>query len=227
MPSNKTTAIFFVLLRRDLILGYRNRGELINPLLFFLIIVTLFAIAVGPDKEILMRLSVAIIWVTAVLASSLSVDAMFRSDFDDGSLEQIYLSPHSRIVMIAARIFSHWLLSGAPLILCALLLGVFLYLPADGMGIMLITLVLGTPVLSLVGAVASALTVGLRGSGMLQALLILPLYIPLLIYSVAAVSNSMQGLPVHGELYFIGAILILMLTLAPFAVDFSLKVRLG
>ena len=174
-----------------------------------------------------MRLSASIIWVTAVLASSLSVDAIFRSDFEDGSLEQLYLSPYSKVIMVTAKIFSHWLLAGAPLILFALLTGIFLFLPVNGMGILLITLVLGTPVLSLVGAVASALTVGLRGSGMLQALLILPLYIPLLIFSVSAVNNAMQGLPVHGEFYFLGALLILTLTLAPFAVAFSLKVRLG
>lgn len=219
--------VFITLLRRDLILGYRNRSELINPLLFFLVIVTLFPLAIGPDKDILMKLSASIIWVTAVLASSLSVDAIFRSDFDDGTLEQIYLSPYPKVVLIVAKIFSHWLLSGAPLILFAVFLGVFLFLPAEGMGLLLITLILGTPVLSLIGAVASALTVGLRGSGMLQALLILPLYVPMLIFSVAAVNNAIQGLAVRGELYFLGALLILTLTLAPFAVVFSLKVRLG
>ena len=224
MPSS---GAYVVLLRRDLLLGWRNQSDLLNPLLFFLIVITLFPLAVGPQQETLRQLAPAIIWVSAVLAASLSLDGMFRSDYEDGSLELMLLSPRSRVLLVMAKIAAHWLLTGAPLILFVLLSGVFLYLPGDAVATLLATLLLGTPVLSLVGAVAGALTVGLRGSGMLQALLILPLYMPLLIFSVSAVANSMKGLEVAGELYFLGAMLMLALTLAPFAVLAALKVRAG
>lgn len=218
---------FISLLRRDLVLGLRHRSELINPLLFFLIVVTMFPMALGPEQEDLRKIAAAVIWVAAVLASSLSLDVMFRSDYEDGTLEQILLSPHSTHVLVMAKIIAHWLLSGAPLMVFALLLGIFLYLPGTAIVPMLVTLLLGTPVLSLVGSVAVALTVGLRGGGMLLALLILPLYMPLLIFAVAAVNNAVQGLSIAGELYFLAALLILALTLTPFATTASLKIRMS
>lgn len=218
---------FISLLRRDLVLGLRHRSELINPLLFFLIVVTMFPMALGPEQADLQKIAAAVIWVAAVLASSLSLDVMFRSDYEDGTLEQILLSPHSTNVLVMAKIIAHWLLSGAPLMVFALLLGIFLYLPGTAIGPMLVTLLLGTPVLSLVGSVAVALTVGLRGGGMLLALLILPLYMPLLIFAVAAVNNAVQGLSITGELYFLAALLILALTLTPFATTASLKIRMS
>jgi heme exporter protein B len=227
MKQASLSNAFISLLRRDLVLGLRHRSELINPLLFFLIVVTMFPIALGPEQEQLQKIAAAVIWVAAVLASSLSLDVMFRSDYEDGSLEQILLSPHSTNVLVMAKIIAHWLLSGAPLIVFALLLGVFLYLPGAAILPMLVTLLLGTPVLSLVGSVAVALTVGLRGGGMLLALLILPLYMPLLIFAVAAVNNAVQGLSIAGELYFLAALLILALTLSPFATTASLRIRMS
>ena len=218
---------FLALLRRDLVLGYRYLADVANPLLLFLIVVTLFPMAMGPDKSVLQGVAPGIIWVAAILASSLSLDSLFRSDYEDGSLEQLLLSPSSGALLIAAKIAAHWLLSGLPLILFALFMGYFLYLPAAAVVPLLLTLLLGTPVLSLVGAVAGALTVGLRGSAMLQALIILPLYIPLLIFAIAAVNNAVQGLPIIAELYFLGALLVLALTLAPLAVVSSLRIRLG
>ncbi len=218
---------FLALLRRDLVLGYRYLADVANPLLLFLIVVTLFPMAMGPDKSVLQGFAPGIIWVAAILASSLSLDSLFRSDYEDGSLEQLLLSPASGALLIAAKIAAHWLLSGLPLILFALFMGYFLYLPAAAVVPLLLTLLLGTPVLSLVGAVAGALTVGLRGSAMLQALIILPLYIPLLIFAIAAVNNAVQGLPIIAELYFLGALLVLALTLAPLAVVSSLRIRLG
>ena len=218
---------FLALLRRDLLLGLRYLADLSNPLLLFLIVITLFPISLGPDKSLLQSLAPGIIWVAAVLASSLSLDAVFRSDYEDGSLEQILLSPYPVIVLAAAKILAHWLLSGAPLILFALLASVFLYLPESAILPLILTLLLGTPVLSLVGAVAAALTVGLRGSALLQSLIILPLYMPLLIFATAAINHAEQGLSIAGELYFLGALLMLALTLAPFAVASSLRIRLG
>jgi len=227
MSQSSLQKVFISLLKRELILGLRHQSELINPLLFFLIVVTMFPLTLGPEPEQLRQIAVAVIWVAAVLASSLSLDMMFRSDYEDGTLEQIILSPHPGNVLVMAKVLSHWLLSGAPLILFALSLGFFLYLPAKALMPMLLTLLLGTPVLSLVGSVAVALTVGLRGGGMLLALLILPLYMPLLIFAVSAVNNAVQGLSIEAELYFIGALLILALTLTPFATTASLRIRLS
>ncbi len=227
MQRLSSPAIFSCLLKRELLLGLRHRSELLHPLLFFLIVVTMFPLALGPEPEQLRQIAVAVIWVAAVLASSLSLDMMFRSDFEDGSLEQILLSAQPTNVLIMAKVFAHWLLSGAPLILCALSLGYFLYLPQSASAPMLATLLLGTPVFSLIGSVATALTVGLRGGGMLLALLILPLYMPLLIFAVSAVNNAVQGLSIKAELYFLSALLVLALTLTPFATSASLRIRLS
>jgi heme exporter protein B len=217
---------FISVLIRDLKLGMRHRSEVMNPLLFFLIVVTMFPLGLGPEKATLQQHAPAIIWVAAVLASSLSLDMMFRSDFEDGSLEQILLSPYPDIILIFAKILAHWLLTSAPLTLFALL-SMFLYLPEVAYFPLLISLLLGTPILSLVGSVAVALTVGLRGGGMLLVLLILPLYMPVLIFAVAAVNNAMHGMVIQGEYYFLGAMLVLALTLAPFATASALRIRMG
>jgi heme exporter protein B len=225
-PASLTYA-FLSLLRRDLIIGLRHRSELVNSLLFFLIVVTMFPMALGPEQAELQKIAAAVIWIAAVLASSLSLDMMFRSDYEDGTLEQILLSPYSTHLLVMAKVLAHWLLSGVPLMISSLLLSPFLYLSAEAIFPMLATLILGTPVLSLVGSVAVALTVGLRGGGMLLALLILPLYMPLLIFAVAAVNNAVQGLSITGELYFLGALLLLAITLSPFATTASLRIRLS
>lgn len=225
--ANMPAGIFTTILQRDLRLGLRRQSDLINPLLFFIIVITLFPLTVGPEPALLRQLAPGIVWVAAVLASSLSLDGIFRSDYEDGSLEQMLLSPQPKLMLILAKIAAHWLLSGAPLVLFVLFSGVLLYLPDNSMLTLLITLLLGTPVLSLVGAIAAALTVGLRSSGLLQALLILPLFMPLLIFAVSAVSNVARGLSVTGEFYFLGALLMLALTLAPFAVLASLKIRMA
>ena len=227
MSGTSLTNAFLSLLKRELVLGIRHSSELLNPLLFFLIVITMFPLALGPEAQKLEDIAVAVIWVAAVLASSLSLDMMFRSDYEDGSLEQLLLSPHSIQVLVMAKVLAHWCLSGAPLTLFALSLGLFLYLPSQAVLPLLFTLILGTPVLSLVGSVVVALTVGLRGGGMLMALLILPLYMPLLIFAVSAVNNAVQGLSIEAELYFLAAILMLALTLCPFATAASLRIRMN
>jgi heme exporter protein B len=222
-----TYIAFKTLLIRDLLLGFRNQSDFVNPLIFFVMVITMFPLTVGPEQMVLQKLAPAIVWVAALLAASLSLDGIFRSDFEDGSLEQILLSPHSGLMLVTAKILAHWLLSGAPLIILVLLSSVLLYLPDVAVLTLLITLLIGTPVLTLVGSIAAALTIGLRSSGMLQVLLILPLVMPLLIFSVSAVNNSIIGLSVAAELYFLGAILVLALTLAPLAVLSALRIRLG
>ena len=215
------------ILHRDILLGLRHRSELANPLIFFLIVVSMFPLALGPEREILQRIGPGVIWVAALLATSLSLEMMFRSDYEDGTLEQILLSKHPVTVLVIAKIVAHWLQTGAPLILAGIFLGILLHLPSSLLFPLVLTLLLGTPVLSLVGSAAVALTIGLRGGGMLLALLILPLYIPVLIFSVAAVDNAAQGFSIRGELYFLSAILVLAVTLAPFATTASLRIRLG
>lgn len=218
---------FVVVLTRDATLAFRRQAELVNPLIFFIMVVTLFPFAFGSDSGLLQRITAGMIWITALLASTLSLDSIFRSDFEDGSIEQIVLSRYSLILLVSAKITAHWLLTGLPLILVAMLVGFILSLPGQAMQALLATLLLGTPVLSLIGAIAVALTVGLRSGGMLLSLLILPLYMPVLIFSMLAVENAMSELPISAELNFLAGILVLSATLAPVATASSLRIRLS
>ena len=221
------TQAFTAVLRRDLLLGLRQRVEIINPLVFYLLISSMFPFAVGSDASTLVIIGPAVIWVCALLAATLSLDRIFHGDYEDGSLEQIILSRHPLPILAGAKILAHWLLCGLPLIPAALALAVLYQLPDAALYPMLITLLLGTPVFSLTGAALAALTVGLRGGGALLAMLILPLYIPVLIFAVAAVGNAMNGLNIVGELYFLAALLVLALTLMPLAAAAALRIRLG
>ena len=220
-------AAFIALFRRDLTLAFRHRAEMANPLLFFVIVVTLFPMGITPETKILETIAPGVIWVAALLAAMLSLDTLFRSDFEDGALEQILLSPHPAAVLVLAKVLAHWLITGLPLILVAPLLGVLLALPADAMWVLVATPALGTPILSLVGAIGTALTVGLRRGGVLLSLLVLPLYIPVLIFGANAVGTAADGLPVIGQLYFLGALLVLALTLAPLAIGAALRISLS
>ncbi len=218
---------FAAILVRDLTLALRHRSELANPLMFFVVVVTLFPLALGPEKDILTRIAPGVIWVAALLAATLAMDGMFRSDFEDGSLEQMLLTPHPPTVLVLAKILAHWLVTGLPLLLISPLLALLLHLPGAALPVLLGTLALGTPVLSMVGAIGVALTVGLRRGGLLLTLLVLPLYVPLLIFAAGAVDNAASGLPVAGQLYFLAALLVLAVTLAPLATAASLRISLG
>lgn len=220
------TRAFLALLQRDLILAYRNRSELANPLIFFVMIVSLFPLGVNPDPALLQTIAPGIIWVAALLAALLSLDSLFRSDFEDGALEQFLMSPHPGFVLVLAKVLAHWLVTGLPLMLMAPVLAIILYVPWSALGIVLLTLTLGTPVLSLVGAIGMALTVGLRRGGILVALLVLPLYIPLLIFATNAIAAAMTGLPVDGQLLLLAALLVLAITLAPLATAAALRISL-
>ena len=218
---------FLAVLRRDLMLGMRHRVEIINPLVFYVLIASLFPFAVGSDAPTLGIIGPAVIWVCALLASTLSLDRIFHADFEDGSLEQLLLARQPLVLLTGAKILAHCLLCGLPLIPAALALSALYQLPVSSLWPMLITLMLGTPVFSLTGAALAALTVGLRGGGVLLALLVLPLYIPVLVFSVGAVGNAINGLSIAGELYFLAALLVLALTLMPLAAATSLRIRLG
>lgn len=218
--------IFFVILQRDLTLAFRNKAEFINPLMFFVIVIILFPLAFGSDSELLKQLTSGMIWVTALLATCLSLETVFRSDFEDGSIEQLTLARYPLTLLVSAKIMAHWLIFGLPLIFIALLTGFVLSVSEQTLFALFITLLLGTPVLSLIGAITVALTIGLRG-GMLLSLLILPLYMPVLIFSMLAVQNATIGQSIAAEIYFLAGMLVLAITLAPITTATALRIRLS
>lgn len=217
---------FWTVLRRDLTLSYRRRAEITNPLVFFMIVVTLFPLSMGPEVNLLARSAPGILWVAALLASLLALDAIFHPDYQDGSLEQLVLAPYPLSLMVLAKVCAHWLVSGVPLILLAPVLALLLHLPEEALGVLIAALALGTPTLSLIGAIGVALTVGLRRGGLLLSLLVLPLYIPVLIFGALAVDAAAGGLSPAANLYLLGAVLALSLSLAPLAAAAALRVSL-
>ena len=221
-----TARAFALVAQRDLRIAFRHRSQLALPLLFFVLVVSLFPLAVSPELAVLRTMAPGIIWVAALLATLLSLDNMFRSDFDDGTLEQLLLSPYPTSVLVFAKILAHWLVTGLPLLLVAPMLGVLTNMQGQSMGVLIVSLGLGTPVLSLVGAIGVALTIGLKRGGALLSLLVLPLYVPVLIFGANAVDAAQTGLDVSGQLYLLGALLLLSLCLAPIAASAALRVTI-
>ncbi|MGJ0485942.1 MAG: heme exporter protein CcmB [Methylomicrobium sp.] len=221
------TRAFIAIIRRDLVLAFRRRAEMINPLLFFILVITLFPLGIGAQPNLLQAIAPGVIWVAALLAAMLSLDSLFRSDFDDGSLEQMLLSPYPASLLVLAKVIAHWLVTGLPLLVVAPLLAVFLGLPNHALGVLLLTLLLGTPVLSLIGAIGVALTVGLRRGGMILSLLVLPLYVPVLIFAGNAVQMAARGLPVDAQISILIAMLLLALVLAPWPTAAALKMSIN
>lgn len=216
--------IFTTIFQRDMKLALRRRREVANPLVFFVVVVSLFPLGVSPDKELLAAMAPGVIWVTALLASLMSMDTIFRSDYEDGSLEQLLLLPGSKIMLVLAKITAHWVSIGLPLVVLAPIMSMVLYLPNHALPSLMITLLISTPILSLLGAVGVALTLSLRTGGILTSLLILPFYIPVLIFSTMAISASISNLPTLGYYALLGAFLIVSLLLVPYAVVAALKV---
>jgi len=227
MKSDSLLRAFSLLLKRDLTLAMRHRAEMINPLLFFVLVTSLFPLGIGADPRLLQAVGPGVIWVAALLAALLSLEGIFRSDFEDGTLEQFLLSSHPVSILVLAKVLAHWLITGLPLLLISPLLGVLLGLPGEAIVILLVTLTLGTPVLSLIGAVGVALTVGLRKGGMILSLLVLPLYVPLLIFAASAVDTAAAGLSVTAHLSLISALLVLSLSLSPLATAAALRISLS
>jgi heme exporter protein B len=214
------------LLVRDLRLLWRRRGDAFQPALFALLVVVLFALALGAEPQALEKAASAVMWVAVLLAGLLSLDTLFRGDAEDGSLEQWILAPVPLAWLVAVRVLSHWLTTALPLILVTPLLAELLHLPHQQLPVLLASLALGTPLLSLLGAVVAALTVGMRRSGILVALLALPLYVPVLIFGAGSVARSAQGLDAIGALLFLGAGLVLALVLAPLAAAAAIRIAL-
>lgn len=221
-----TTALQEILLR-DLKRSVRRSQDLAQPLVFFVIVITLLALAVGPDAQIFATIAPAGVWIAVLLATTINLDRMFLSDYQDGTIELLLLSPASLPALIVAKIGAHWLTSACPQILMAVLVAAVLGLDANVIMALALTLLVGSTILSLIGAVASALTVGLRGGALLLALIILPLYMPTMIFGTAAISNAALGLPIIAELYFLGGLAVLSASLAPFGAAAALRVRLS
>ncbi len=213
-------------IRRDLTVALRRVHDTLTPVIFFAIVVSLFPLAVGPDKAMLAALAPGVVWVAALLATLLSLNRMFADDYADGSLEQLMLTPQPLAVMVLAKVIAHWLLTGLPLVLLSPLLALQLHLPESAYGALLATLALGTPVLSLLGAVGAALTLGLRGGGLLVSTLVLPLYTPVLIFGAGAVTQAASGQDIEAHLSLLAAFLVMALTLTPVATATALRVSL-
>jgi heme exporter protein B len=226
MSGTSLPRALFTLLRRDLRLAFRFRGETINPIIFFVLVASLFPLATGATPDLLRTLAPGVIWVAALLATLLSLEQIFRSDYEDGSLEQLLLTPHPLTLLVLAKILAHWLVTGLPLLLVAPLLGVMLQLPAQANQALMLGLLFGTPVLSSVGSIGAGLTVSLRRGGILVSLLILPLYIPVLIFAASAVDAAAAGLAVKGQLLLLAGLMVGALTLAPLATAAALRISL-
>jgi len=226
MRYGTTASACAALIRRDLVLTWRRRGDALNPAMFAMIVVVMFPLALGPEPNQLARIAAGILLVAILLAGMLALDNLFRSDHEDGTLEQLVLSPHPLSLLLASRIIVHWLTTALPLIVVAPLLAEMLHLPRPVLPVLLVALALATPLLSLLGAVCVALTVGMRRSGMLLALLVLPLYVPVLIFAAGACNAAQAGLPFLAPLLWLGAALALALVLAPMACAAALRISI-
>ncbi len=223
--SSATTA-FLSIVKRDLLIAVRHRSEILNPLIYFVIITALFPLAISAEKKDLILITPGIIWIAALLSSLLSLDKLFRSDYDDGTLEQIMLSPHSTALLVTGKIVAHWLVTGLPLLLIAPVLASSLHMPAQAYPTLIYTILLGTPVLSLLGGIGIALTIGLRRGGILLVILMLPLYVPVLAMASSALRLAITNDPVTSQLFNLAALFTLSLTLAPIAIASALRVSL-
>ena len=207
-------------------LALRRRSDVLTTLIFFVIVVSLFPLGVGPERDMLRAMAPGVIWVAALLASMLALDRMFSSDYLDGTLEQMLLSPRSLPILVFGKMTAHWLTTGLPLVLISPLLALQFDLSPDAIGVLLLALLLGTPLLSMIGAIGAALTVGLRGGGALVALLVLPLYVPVLIFGAGAVEATTSGLGAQAHLSIMGALLILSAVFTPWVIAAALRISL-
>jgi len=226
-PTPSLMACARAQLERDLRLVWRRRGDAMQPVLFALMVISLFPLALGSESSMLARIAPGVLWVAVLLAGLLTLDSLFRSDLEDGSLEQLLLSPVPLAWLIAMRIAVHWTVTSLPLLVLTPFFAELLQLPRDLLAPMLLSLALGTPLLSLIGAVVAALTVGIRRSGMLLALLALPLFLPVLVFGAGSVMAAAQGLPWAGALLLLGAGLALALVLAPLAAAAAIRIALN
>jgi len=215
---------FLTIVRRDLVLALRRRTDFFTTLFFFVIVVSLFPLGIGPEPNTLRLIAPGIVWVAALLASMLALERLFASDFADGTLEQLLLTPQPLALLVLGKVLAHWLVTGLPLVIMAPVLGIQYDLSFEALEVLVVTLLLGTPSLSLIGAIGAALTLGLRGGGVLVSLLVLPLTVPVLIFGAGAVEASVSGLGGAGHISLLGAILVMSLILSPIAAAAALRI---
>ena len=218
--------VMLAVLKREVSVALRQKGEVLTPLVFFVVIASLFPLGIGPEAALLQRMAPGVLWVSALLAAMLSLQRLFATDYADGSLEQMALSTTPLGLLVLAKALSHFLLSGLPLVLMAPVLGLQFGLDGRALGIEMLSLLLGTPTLSLIGSIGAALTLGVRGAGVLLSLLILPLYIPVLIFGAGAVEADAAGMGAGGHLSLLAALLVLSAFFAPLATTTALRISL-
>ena len=219
-------AAFALIVRRELRLALRRKGDALNVLVFFVVVASLFPLGVGPEPNQLRAMAAGVVWIAALLAAVLSLSRLFAADYADGTLEQMLVSPQPLIVVVLAKSTAHWLLTGLPLALSAPLIGLQYDLPAGALGVLLASLLIGTPVLSLLGAAGAALTLGVRGGGALLGLLVLPLFVPVLVFGAGAVSANLSGVNASAHLSLLGAFLAVSSLVGPWAACAALRVAL-
>lgn len=225
--QSSTLAAFLATLRRDLLIAFKKKHDMVNPFMFFLIVATLFPIGISPEPERLAEIAAGVLWIAALLASLLAMDNLYRADYEDGSLEQMLLSPHPLFFLVLAKNISHWLVSGLPVVLASPLIAYMLNLPSGSYQALFLTLLLGTPVLSLLGSIGVALTVGLGSRGLILAVITLPMSVPVLIAGTMAVEQTQNGASLAGYLAVLGAMLLATLSLAPLASAAALRISIN
>jgi heme exporter protein B len=218
--------VLWAVIQRELQIAFQRLGDLASPLMFYVLVTALFPLALSPKREVLQNLGPAVLWIAALLALLLSMNVLFRTDIEDGSMEQLVIGPHSLPMIMLGKTIAHWLVSGLPLVLLAPLLAVTYYLPGQGVRALCLTLLIGTPTLSLLGSIGAALTAGIRQSGALLALLVLPLMLPVLMYGARATDLAARGEIIDGPLYLLSAFLVLSLTLVPLASAAAIRISL-
>lgn len=218
--------MFRWIVARDLTLAWRRRADVLSTLFFFVIVVSLFPLGIGPETQLLKEIAPGVVWVAALLASMLSLGRVFQNDYHDGTLEQMLLTPQPLYLVVLAKIFAQWVVSEVPLVLIAPLIGLQFDLAPDTLLVLFVSLLIGTPILSLIGSIGAGLTLGLRGGGVLIALLILPLYVPVLIFGSGAVAANITGMSAQAHLLLLGAFLVVSMVFAPWATSAALRISL-
>jgi len=215
-----------LVIRRDLVLAMRRRADVLTTLIFFVMVVSLFPLGVGPELDMLRKMAPGVVWVAALLASMLSLGRLFSADYLDGTLEQLLLAPQPLSMLVLGKMIAHWMVSGLPLVLMAPVLGLQFDMSVQALWVLVAALLLGTPILSMIGAVGAALTLGLRGGGVLVSLLVLPLCIPVLIFGAGAVEAVTSGMSVVSHLSLLGAMLLLSLVFTPWVTSQALRISM-
>jgi heme exporter protein B len=226
MKKSTLFGLLMLVMRRDLILAMRRRADVLTTLIFFVMVVSLFPLGVGPEMAMLRKMAPGVLWVAALLSSMLSLGRLFSADYLDGTLEQMMLAPQSLSMLVLGKMTAHWVVSGLPLVLMAPVLGLQFDMTGEALGVLIIGLLLGTPILSMVGAIGAALTLGLRGGGVLLSLLVLPLCIPVLIFATGAVEAVSSGLNVTAHMSLLGAFFVLALVFTPWVTAQALRISM-